>query len=60
MNPNQGMRQETTDYRACPECGQNKVPFKKGVCVCGKQVGSVQYVKSPETFARTNYDGIPV
>jgi hypothetical protein len=54
------MIQETTDYRACPECEQNKIPFKKGVCVCGKQLGQIQYVKSPETFARTNYDGIPV
>ena len=46
---------QTGDYKSCHDCGQNTVPFKLGVCVCGHQVGQTQYVKDPEKFARTQY-----
>ena len=52
---------EKTDndfYKECPYCGQNTIPFKKGVCICGGQVGNVQYVKNPEKFARNYYSYI--
>ena len=28
-----------------------KIPFKLGVCICGNQVGSIQYVKDSQEFA---------
>ena len=40
---------------SCHSCGQGLVPFKKGVCVCGTQVGSIQYVNDPEKFAKYHY-----
>ncbi|MGH1568052.1 MAG: hypothetical protein ACRBBZ_02445, partial [Nitrosopumilus sp.] len=43
------------DFKNCPYCGQNKTPFKLGVCICGKQVGATQYVKSPARFAKNHY-----
>ncbi|MGH1521939.1 MAG: hypothetical protein ACRBB2_06175 [Nitrosopumilus sp.] len=45
------------NYKACPHCGQDQIPFKLDICVCGKQVGKIQYVKNSETFARNYYSG---
>ena len=42
------------NYKTCPTCGQGKIPFKLGICTCGEQVGTIQYVDDPEKFA-TNY-----
>ena len=42
-------------YKECPCCGQRKIPFKMGVCVCGAQVGDIQYVNSAEKFANVQY-----
>ena len=42
-------------YKECPCCGQRKIPFKLGVCVCGNQVGGIQYVNSAEKFANVQY-----
>lgn len=46
---------ETKDYRECPYCGQKEIPFKMGVCICGRQVGEIQYVKNPKVFAKNYY-----
>ena len=49
-------------YKTCPYCGQSYVPFKKGVCICGKQVGDITYVNDPTKFAMCqyySYIGIP-
>ncbi|NND86592.1 MAG: hypothetical protein HKM23_04590 [Nitrosopumilus sp.] len=43
------------DYKKCLQCGQELIPFKLGVCVCGKQIGNTQYVQNPERFAKSNY-----
>ncbi len=43
------------DFKNCPYCGQSKIPFKLGVCICGKQVVVTQYVKSPARFAKNHY-----
>lgn len=43
------------EYKKCPYCGQSKIPFKLGVCVCGKQVGKIQYVKNAKNFAGSYY-----
>ena len=49
------------DYRACPHCGQNEIPFKKGVCPrCIKQVGDVQYVKNPIEYVESNYGDVKI
>jgi len=40
---------------SCHSCGQGLVPFKLSVCICGMQVGDIQYVKSPEKFATNQY-----
>ena len=49
------------DYKACPHCGQNEFPFKKGVCAkCGKQIGYVQYVKDPQEYVESNYGNVKV
>ena len=42
-------------YKTCPYCGQAEIPFKKGICFCGKQVGSIQYVRNPQKFAKNYY-----
>ena len=42
-------------YKTCPQCGQNKIPFKMGVCVCGYQVTNITYIKNPEKFALSYY-----
>ena len=41
--------------KTCPYCGQSKIPFKMGICICGKQVGNIQYVKNKEKFAKGQY-----
>ena len=47
------------DYKACPNCGQNKLPFKKGVCPkCSHQIGDVQYVKDPKEYVKSNYGNV--
>lgn len=47
------------DYKACSNCGQNKLPFKKGVCPrCSCQIGSIQYVKDPQEYVASNYGSI--
>jgi len=47
------------DYKACPRCGQNKIPFKKGVCArCSSQIGGIQYVKDPQEYVKSNYGNI--
>jgi len=43
------------DLNSCHSCGQGLIPFKKGVCVCGMQKGSIQYVNDPEKFAKNQY-----
>ncbi|MDH3313924.1 MAG: hypothetical protein OEM28_12400 [Nitrosopumilus sp.] len=43
------------DLMSCHSCGQGLIPFKKGVCMCGMQVGSIQYVNNPERFAENQY-----
>ena len=40
----------------CSMCGQGKIPFKLGVCVCGNQVGQIQYVIDAEKFAKNYYN----
>jgi len=45
-------------YKQCPYCGQGLVPFKLGVCICGKQIGDIQYVKNTESFAKNYYSYI--
>jgi hypothetical protein len=42
-------------YKQCPYCGQSKIPFKMGVCICGKQVGNITYVNNAETYAKSWY-----
>lgn len=46
------------DYKNCPYCGQSKIPFKLGVCICGKQVGTIQYVNDVKKFAKNYYSYI--
>ena len=49
------------DYKACPHCGQNELPFKKGVCPrCCNQVRDVQYVKDPKEYVESNYGNVKV
>jgi len=44
------------DYKACSFCGQNEIPFKKGVCPkCCNQIGYIQYVKNPREYVISNY-----
>ena len=42
------------NYKTCPHCGQEKIPFKLGVCICRRQVSSIQYVKDSQEFAATH------
>lgn len=55
------MKQED-ECRQCPFCGQGLIPFKLGVCICGNQVGIIQYVKNTQRFAENYYPyiGIPI
>ena len=46
---------DDSQYKACPYCGQSKIPFKMGVCVCGAQVGKILYVKSSKAYAENWY-----
>ncbi|MGI9567401.1 MAG: hypothetical protein ACR2LL_10375 [Nitrosopumilus sp.] len=47
------------DYKACPVCGQNDIPFKKGICPkCSKQVCDVQYVRNPREYVKSNHGNI--
>ena len=45
-------------YKACPYCGQSKIPFKLGVCACGNQIGNIPYVNNPEAYAINWYSYI--
>ena len=42
-------------YKTCSYCGQGIIPFKMGVCICGRQVGKIQYIKNPKKYARNYY-----
>lgn len=42
-------------YKTCPYCGQSKIPFKMGVCICGAQVGKIQYVNDPQRIVNQYY-----
>ena len=42
-------------YKTCPQCGQNRIPFKMGICICGYQVTNITYIKNPEKFAGNYY-----
>ena len=47
------------DYKACSQCGQNKLLFKKGICPkCSNQIGYVQYVKNPQEYVKSNYGDV--
>ena len=46
------------DHRTCPYCGQNKIPFKMGICICGKQVGDIQYIENTVRFAQNQYSSL--
>ena len=47
------------DYKACTFCGQNEIPFKKGICPkCCNQVGDIQYVKDPKEYVESNYGNV--
>lgn len=41
--------------KSCPYCGQSKIPFKLGVCICGAQIGNIQYVKDSNTYVKNWY-----
>jgi hypothetical protein len=41
--------------KICPYCGQSKIPFKMGICICGKQVGNIRYVKNVGKFGKGQY-----
>ena len=43
------------DYKKCPYCGQCSIPFKHGICVCGKAITEIYTVKDPEQFIKSNY-----
>jgi len=43
------------EFKKCPYCGQGLIPFKMGVCICGHQVGNIQYVQNSDSFARNYY-----
>ena len=49
------MKDQETNYKECPYCGQKEVPFKLGVCICGKQVGGIIYVENAARYARTRF-----
>lgn len=54
FHKNHNMNQATR--KQCPNCGQAKFPFKKGVCIkCGDQVYSPQIVKSIQQYLISNY-----
>ena len=42
-------------FKTCPYCGQNRIPFKKGICICRAQVGDIVYVKDAKKFAKGHY-----
>ena len=50
--PNAGWEESR---KTCTYCGQSRIPFKNGICVCGNQVGDIQYVNSAEKFANVQY-----
>ena len=48
---------DLTHHKTSPYCGQGKFPFKMGVCICGKQVGQIQFAHNSESFTK-NYEYI--
>lgn len=46
--------------KKCPYCGQEEIPFKLGICICGEQVGSIQYVKDSHEFASNYYSFLEI
>lgn len=55
MNGAKYKKSVSYNYKTCPYCGQNEIPFKLGVCICGKQVCKIQYVKNSKDFAKNYY-----
>ena len=41
--------------KTCPNCGQSMIPFKMGVCVCGEQVGKIQFIINTKRYAKNYY-----
>ena len=52
---NQNTKNKNNSYKTCPYCGQGIIPFKLGVCICGNQVGNIQYVQNAGSFVRNYY-----
>ena len=46
---------ESIDYHTCPYCEQAKIPFKLGICICGKQVSKIRHVDNAENFIDKYY-----
>ncbi|QMU54776.1 MAG: hypothetical protein GKS07_07750 [Nitrosopumilus sp.] len=46
---------DDSQYKTCPYCGQSKIPFKMGVCICGAQVGKIRYVTNSKKYAKNWY-----
>ena len=46
---------DNDDYKKCPYCKQNKIPFKLGVCICGEQVEAIQHVQNTKQFVISYY-----
>ena len=63
MNPKETQEKKVPIYQIfsndmdkfCPTCGQGKIPFKLGVCMCGNQMGRIQHVNDTEKFAKNQY-----
>ena len=47
--------QDENPWKTCPYCEQGVIPFKLGVCICGKHIGRIQYVKNVGSFAQNYY-----
>ena len=39
------------NYRMCPYCGKNQIPFDLKLCICGKSIEKIQYVKNTKNHA---------
>ena len=46
----------SVSYKRCTYCGQTKILFKMGVCVCDKQVDSITFVNNAQTYAKSWYE----
>ena len=34
----------SSNYKACPTCGQGLIPFRYGLCICGTQIGFQKFL----------------